>query len=343
VIPLLAIVGGAGVVWQYPAIWTFLMELPIIRIAFANKSIKVAAVFSTTIDESWNKAIHAALSKLSDSKTISYVYNASLSPAQMEDKVRQYCTDKYDMIWGDAFGNEQALRRIASEYPEIAFVFGSGLGPTDPNFSVFDNWIHEPAYIAGMIAACLSKSGRIGIVGGRPIPEVVRLVEAFRQGAKDMDTQARVEVRFINSWLDRQAAAKAAEELVTSGIDCVYAERDGVIEDCAKLSVPLIGNVIAEGPDSDCTVTSVVWNMLPTVEHAVEQRKKGTYSAEDYGNWSRLYKSGSLLSPFPPQNKWWKDISLAEQKKIQERYDEIISGRFRVPVIEELRSVSEEQ
>ena len=48
-----------------------------------------------------------------------------------------------------AFGNEEAVRRVAADYPDIAFVFGSGGGPAEPNFSVFDNWIHEPAYLAG--------------------------------------------------------------------------------------------------------------------------------------------------------------------------------------------------
>ena len=61
-----------------------------------------------------------------------------------------------DIIFGDAFGNEEAVRSVAADYPDIAFVFGSGGGPANPNFSVFDNWIHEPAYLAGMLAGGLT-------------------------------------------------------------------------------------------------------------------------------------------------------------------------------------------
>ena len=55
-------------------------------------------------------------------------------------------------IFGDAYGNEEAVRRVAAEYPATPFIFGSGLGPSDPNLSVFDDWIHEPAYLCGMLA-----------------------------------------------------------------------------------------------------------------------------------------------------------------------------------------------
>src|SRR3972149_111437 len=54
--------------------------------------------------------------------------------------------DKPDIIFGDAFGNEEAVRRVAAAYPTIALVFGSGGGPAEPHFSVFDNWIPEPAH-----------------------------------------------------------------------------------------------------------------------------------------------------------------------------------------------------
>ena len=67
-----------------------------------------------------------------------------------------------------AFGNEEAVRRVAADYPDIPFVFGSGGGPAEPNFSVFDNWIHEPAYLAGMLAGGLTKSRRHRRRGGLP-------------------------------------------------------------------------------------------------------------------------------------------------------------------------------
>ena len=134
------------------------------------------------------------------------------------------------MIFGDAFGNEEAVRRVAAEFPEIAFVFGSGFGPSEPNLSVFDNWIHEPAYLSGMLAGGMTKTNKIGVVGGMPVPEVNRLVNAFIAGAKEINPDAKVLVSFINSWFDPAAAKEAALAQVDAGADVLYAERFGVIE-----------------------------------------------------------------------------------------------------------------
>ena len=99
--------------------------------------------------------------------------------------------DAPDIIFGDAFGNEEAVRAVAADYPDIAFVFGSGGGPAEPNFSVFDNWIHEPAYLAGMIAGGVTQSNVLGVVGGYPVPEVNRIVNAFIAGAQEVEPGRR--------------------------------------------------------------------------------------------------------------------------------------------------------
>jgi len=148
--------------------------------------LKVFGAFATPIEEPWDGVIHAALNKAKDAGTIDYEYNENIGySGDMERILREVADQKKpDIIFGDAFGNEEAVRRVAADYPKIAFVFGSGLGPSNPNTSVFDNWIHEPAYLCGMLAGGLTKSGTIGVVGGYPVPEVNRLVNAFIAGAK---------------------------------------------------------------------------------------------------------------------------------------------------------------
>ncbi len=97
---------------------------------------------------------------------------------------------------------EAAARKVAKDYPQTAFLMGSSGKPQQPNFSVFDNYIQEPAYLTGMIAAGVSKTGKIGLVGGYPIPEVNRLMQAFIDGAKEVNPQAEFTVTFIGSWFD---------------------------------------------------------------------------------------------------------------------------------------------
>ena len=120
--------------------------------ASAQDKLKVAAVFETPIEEPWVNQIHVALLRAEKELGVEYDWSESVKSADFARVMREYAEKGYQLIMGDAFGAEQIARRVARDYPNIAFVFGSGLGPADPNFGVFDNWIHEPAYLAGMLA-----------------------------------------------------------------------------------------------------------------------------------------------------------------------------------------------
>jgi basic membrane lipoprotein Med (substrate-binding protein (PBP1-ABC) superfamily) len=163
--------------------------------------VKVFGAFATEIEEPWDGVIHSALLAEQEAGRIEYNFTDAIGYAgDMERVLREVSEqDKPDVIFGDAFGNEEAVRRVAADFPDIAFVFGSGGGPANPNFSVFDNWIHEPAYLSGMLAGGLTASNVIGVVGGYPVPEVNRIVNAFIAGAREVNPDAEVKVNFLNS------------------------------------------------------------------------------------------------------------------------------------------------
>jgi basic membrane lipoprotein Med (substrate-binding protein (PBP1-ABC) superfamily) len=183
--------------------------------------LSVFGAYATAIEEPWDGVIHSALQKAQTDGRITYEFTDDIGYAgDMERVLREVAEQKQpDIIFGDAFGNEEAVRRVAKDYPEIAFVFGSGGGPAEPNFSVFDDWIHEPAYLSGMLAGGLTKSNVIGVVGGFPVPEVNRIVNAFIAGAKSVNPDVEVKTSFINSWFDPAAAKEAALAQIDSGAD----------------------------------------------------------------------------------------------------------------------------
>src|SRR5215210_5555457 len=132
-----------------------------------GEKLSVFGAFATPIEEPWDGVIHSALKREEKAGVIDYKFVDDIGySGDMERQLREVAQeDEPDIIFGDAFGNEEAVRRVAADFPDIAFVFGSGGGPAEPNFSVFDNWIHEPAYLSGLIAGKLTKTNKLGVVG----------------------------------------------------------------------------------------------------------------------------------------------------------------------------------
>lgn len=298
----------------------------------AEDPLKVAAVFETPIEEPWVNQIHVALLRAEKELGIEYVWSESVKSADFERVMREYAEKGYQLIMGDSFGAERIARRAAQAYPDVAFVFGSGIGPAEPNFGVFDNWIHEPAYLSGMIAGKMTKSNIIGVVAAMPIPEVNRLSNAFCAGAKEVNADVKCRFSFIGSFFDPPKAKEAALAQIEAGVDVVYAERFGVIEAAAEKGVLAISNMSDQhelAPDT--VITGPVWDMWPTVNHAIKQVKAGVFTAQDFGGFSYMGKGGSYLAPY---HGWEDKLPEDVKQMVAERTEEILAGTFRVDVNE---------
>ena len=309
---------------------TFAQESP----APAGPPPKLVGAFATKITEPWDGVINAALEAAEAEGRIDYSYQDDIGyDGQMEPVLRGMVADGATVIFGDAFGNGEAVRTVAAESPDVAFVFGSDGGPAEPNLSVFDNWIHEPAYLAGMLAGGLTKSNIIGVVGAMPIPEVNRLVNAYIAGAQYANPEVAVKVSFINSFDDLATAHEAALAQIGAGADVLYAERDGVIAAAKEKGVLAIGNMSdqqAQAPEN--VITSVVWDMQPTVDYVLDQVAGGTYAAQDLGGFSSYAKGGATLAAINEAIAGGVPPELVA--KVAEREAQIKSGEFRVDVNE---------
>ncbi len=292
------------------------------------EAMKVAGIFETPIEEPWVKQIHQALVKAQEELGIEYTWSESVKAADFARVMREYAEKDYQLIMGDAFCAERIARRVARDYPDTAFVFGSGIGPADPNFGVFDNWIHEPAYLSGMIAGRMTKTNTVGVVGGMAIPEINRLSNAFCAGAKEVNGEVTCKFAFIGSFFDPPKAKEAAIAQIEAGVDVIYAERFGVIEAAKEKGVLAISNMSDQaslGPDT--VVTGPVWDMWPTVKHVVTLVQAGVFTAQDFGGFSYMGKGGSYLAPYHDF-----DATLPDDVKqmVDERRQEILDGTFRV-------------
>jgi basic membrane protein A and related proteins len=301
----------------------------------AAKTLSVFGAYATAIEEPWDGVIHSALLDEEKAGRIDYKFVDDIGySGDMERVLRETANeDKPDIIFGDAFGNEEAVRRVAADFPDIAFVFGSGGGPAEPNFSVFDNWIHEPAYLSGLLAGKLTKNNVLGVVGGFPVPEVNRIVNAFIRGAQEANPKVETKVTFLNSWFDPAAAKEAALAQIDAGADVLFAERFGVIEAAKEHDLLAFGNMSDQkelAPGN--VVTSPVWNMKPTAKFVIDQVTAGSYTAQDLKDFSMVGKGGASLAPINTEVKG--GIPADVVSLVEKREQEIKDGLFRVDIDE---------
>ncbi|AWI60234.1 BMP family protein [Sinorhizobium fredii] len=298
----------------------------------AADPIKVAAIYTVPVEQQWVSRIHKAANAAKERGDIEYVYSENTANNDYERVMREYCEAGHKLILGEVFGVEDAARAVAKDYPDVAFLMGSSFKPDAavPNFSVFDNYIQDASYLSGLIAGAMTKSKNIGMVGGYPIPEVNRLMNAFMAGVKEVAPDTKFQVAFIGSWFDPPKAKETAFAQIDGGADLLYAERFGVSDAAKEKKILAIGNVIDTQADyPDTVVASALWHFEPTLDKAIAEVKAGTFKADDYGVYSFMKNGGCSLAPLGTfASKVPDDI----KAKVAEKEKMIKDGSFTVEI-----------
>ena len=298
--------------------------------AMAQAKLKVAAVYTVPFEQQWVSRLHKALKAAEARGEIEYKASENVANADYERVMREYATGGNQLIVGEAFAVEAAARKVAKDFPKVAFLLGSSGKPQAPNFSVFDNYIQEPAYLSGLIAGGMSKTNKIGLVGGFPIPEVNRLMNAFMSGAKETNPKVEFSVSFINSWFDPPKAKEAAFAMIDKGADVLYAERFGVSDAAKEKGKLAIGNVInTQEQYPETVVASALWNFEPSADRAIKLVKEGKFAAEDYGQYSMMKFKGSALAPL---GTFEKKVPAEIVAKVKAREADILAGKLTIKV-----------
>lgn len=302
--------------------------------ALAEK-IKVAGIYTQPIQQKWDARLHLALVAAQEAGEIEYVYSEKVANTDYVRVLREYADSGVALIVGEAFGISREARAVADDYPEVSFLMGDPFRPHGENFAVFDNYIHEPCYLMGMIAGAMSKSGKIGMVGGYPIGEVNRLFHAFMAGARSVNPDAQFKVNFIGSWYDPPKAKEAAFAQIEAGVDVLYAERAGVVDAAREKGLIAFGNVNdmnKEENGTDVVVTSALWHMEAAINNAIAEVKAGEFKAVDYKEWTMMAKGGATLAPYYEfEDKIPADI----KAKVETLKGEILAGKFVVEINDE--------
>ena len=197
--------------------------------ANAAEPLKVAfAYLSVTGDGGWTfaheNARKALQAEFGDKIITSYVESVPES-ADAVRVFRDMIGQGNKVIFGTSFGYMEPMLKVANTNKSINFQHSGGYKQA-PNMSSYENRYYEGAYLAGVIAGKMSKTGILGVVGSVPIPQVIRNINAFTLGAQSINPKIKTKVAWVNEWFNPPKETEAAISLINGGADVLLQNTD---------------------------------------------------------------------------------------------------------------------
>ena len=166
--------------------------------------------------------------------------------ADAERVIRKLASDGNKLIFTTSFGYMNPTEKVAKDFPDVVFEHATGY-KTGKNLGTYETRFYEGAYLLGVVAGKMSKSGTLGVVASFPIPEVIRNINAFTLGAQSGNPAIKTKVIWVNSWYDPAKERQAAETLIAEGADVLSQNTDSP----ATLQAAQEKGIYAFGWDSD--------------------------------------------------------------------------------------------
>lgn len=203
-----------------------------------------------------------------------------------------------NMIFTTSFGYMDATLEVAKKYPKVVFLHATGY-KTAKNVTHYMGRMYQSKYLAGIVAAKMSKTGKIGYVAPFPIPEVVRLINAFTLGAQSVNPKATVQVLWTNSWFDPVHEKEAANTMIDAGCDIITQGTDSAGPQEAAENA----HIYSIGYDSDMSMfapnahlTAPIWHWGVYYKNVAKQVKNGTWTNKPI--WWGIGTGITGLAPF---------------------------------------------
>lgn len=201
--------------------------------------------------------------------------------------IRDYAEQGYDLVIAHGSQYGASVEEIAPDYPDVSFAWGTAADTFGlPNVFAYEAASDEGGYVLGAVAAAMSESGILGVVGPVEVGDAKLYVDGFRAGALAENPDVTVNVNYIGSFSDVALASEAANSLLTAGAD--------VLTGTAQMTVGAIG-VAAEngvawfGTQSNQTsvapevvVASQVYHWEVVLSEIFDNVRAGTLGGEIY-------------------------------------------------------------
>lgn len=271
-------------------------------IASADEKLKVGAVYVSPVSEiGWTKqhslGIDAIKAEFGDNVELTTIDNIFL-PQDAERVFRELASAGNKLVFGTSFSHGTPMQKVAPRFPDVAFEHCSGIKHLN-NLGTFEAKYFEGTYIAGITAGHVSKSAKIGFIGGFPIPDIVGPGNALLRGAQSVNPDITCNVIFLNSWFDPGKEKEAAKTLIAQGCDVICSMTDTA----TGVQVAGENNVWSVGYASDMSqfgngkhLTAFTLNWVPVYVDAAKRVAAGSWATSE--RWLGLGDDVVQMSPF---------------------------------------------
>ena len=237
--------------------------------------------------------------------------------------------DKASIIFATSYGYWDFMLKVAPKYPKAVLLHA---GPevwkdTMPkNVGSYNGYIDEAQYVAGIVAAGTSKTGKLGFVAAKPYPVAIRNINAFTLGARSVNPKATTQVIFTGDWVLPVKEAESVNTLADQGIDVVTCHVDSpkvVIETAEKRGIFSSGYHMNQAPLAPKGyLTGAEWNWSKVYA--------------DYVDWMRSNKEwphtrrGALKEGLVRNSPYGPAVSEATRKQADAASDALKKGSKRI-------------
>jgi len=243
-------------------------------------------------DGGWSQAhTEGALWMPTQDPNVAVQYVELVNPGpDAEAVMRSLARKGFDLIIGTTFEYGPTMDTLAEEFPNISWVHVSGYRSNSTNYGNLFGAMEDMKYLAGMIAGARAKADgntKFGYVAPWPLPEVIRLGNAFMIGAKETCPECTMEVRWINTWYDPDKEKQAAQSLLDAGVDVVLIGSDtpGPLVAAANAGkwAFTYDYINSCAPASEKCLGTPYWNWGPIYLKIVHEIQAGTWKpGNDY-------------------------------------------------------------
>ncbi len=183
--------------------------------------------------------------------------------ADAERVIRDMAAQGNKLIFGTTFGYMEPMLKVAADTKGVKFEHATGYKQAE-NMRTYDSRTYEGAYMAGVIAGKMSKSGTLGVVASIPIPEVIRNINSFTMGAQSVNPKVKTKVVWVNEWFNPPKETEAATALINGGADVLFQNTDSsaVLQTAEKMGKRAFGwdsDMTAYGPKAHLGSAIINW------------------------------------------------------------------------------------